>query len=144
MLSSFSPWLYLWVDGEKWKLSCLWQGKSYTPKIIALLLLFCEINVHANPLIISPKNDRLVAVIIYAKAFFFYCWLGLFLGDGIRWNDLIFDLKGSCRGWTQRLQEGLKKNQKKESVVVTVNTMLTKCVLSIVHIINSVLHPVPI
>jgi len=26
MLSSFSPWLHIWVDGKKWELSCLWKG----------------------------------------------------------------------------------------------------------------------
>ena len=29
MLSSFSSWLHLWVDGKKWQLSCLWEGNIY-------------------------------------------------------------------------------------------------------------------
>ena len=44
MLTPFPPWLYLWVDGKKWGMPCLWKGNLFIslPTLITLVYYFCH------------------------------------------------------------------------------------------------------
>lgn len=53
MLSSFSPWLHLWMDGEKWKLSSLWQGNFFP------YVYFFIIHAHTWTLYPLPQGKKL-------------------------------------------------------------------------------------